>query len=171
MYQPATQVIRFNRVAVMQPFVAYFESIGVPTEKYLSQVGLTPAMLDDPYSPIPTSLAFEFINATCQAESIDDIGLLAGQAASVRMMGKFGKRLLESKTNEPINLYSEFFFTYICCDGRVCNTSCNGIITPLIVGIVRENTRSFNNLIGSFLGSSSIELFFLFSYNNSDMII
>ena len=98
MFQPAKQVIRFARVAVMQPFVAYFESIGVPTEKYLLQVGLTPAMLDDPYSPIPTSLAFEFINATCQAEGIDNIGILAGRASSVQMMDEFGKILLASKT-------------------------------------------------------------------------
>ena len=54
-------------------------------------------MLDDPYNPIPISLAFEFINATCQAEGIEDIGLLAGRAASVQMMDEFGKRLLGSK--------------------------------------------------------------------------
>ena len=97
-FQPAKQVIRFNRVAVMQPFVAYFESIGVPTEKYLLQVGLTPAMLDDPDNPIPTSLSFEFINAACQAEGIEDVGLLAGQVSSVRMMDEFGKILLASKS-------------------------------------------------------------------------
>ena len=97
MFQPSKQVIRFSRVAVMQPFVAYLESIGVPTEKYLLQVGLTSAMLDDPYNPIPTSLVFEFINAACQAEGIDDIGLLAGQATSVKMMDEVGKRLLASK--------------------------------------------------------------------------
>jgi len=98
MFQPAKQVIRFARVAVMQPFVAYLESIGVPTEKYLLQVGLTPAMLDDPDNPIPTSLVFEFLNAACQAEGIDDIGLLAGRASSVQMMDEFGKRLLASET-------------------------------------------------------------------------
>jgi len=97
MFQPAKQVIRFARVAVVQPFVAYLESTGVPTEKYLLQVGLAPAMLDDPYNPIPISLAFEFINAACQAEGIDDIGLLAGRATSVQMMDEFGKKLLASK--------------------------------------------------------------------------
>ena len=96
MFQPAKQVIRFARVAVVQPFVAYFESIGVPTEKYLLQVGLTPAMLDDPYNPIPISLAFDFINAASLAEGIDDIGLLAGRATSLQMMDEFGNRLLRS---------------------------------------------------------------------------
>jgi len=98
MFQPAKQVIRFARVAVVQPFVAYLESIGVPTDKYLLQVGLTQAMLDDPDNPIPTSLVFEFLNAACQAEGIDDIGLLAGRATSLQMMDEFGNRLLTSKS-------------------------------------------------------------------------
>jgi AraC-like DNA-binding protein len=98
MFQPANQVIRFARVAVVQPFVAYLESIGAPTDKYLLQVGLTQAMLDDPDNPIPTSLVFEFLNAACQAEGIDDIGLLAGRATSLQMMDEFGNRLLTSKS-------------------------------------------------------------------------
>ena len=57
--QPANQVIRFARVAVMQPFVAYFESIGVSTEKYLLQVGLTPAMLNNHRGLI--DLIFQFL--------------------------------------------------------------------------------------------------------------
>ncbi|MGB5291231.1 MAG: helix-turn-helix domain-containing protein [Lysobacterales bacterium] len=98
MFQSARQVIRFARVAVVQPFVAYLESIGVPTEKYLLQVGLTKEMLDDPDNPIPTSLVFDFLNAACQAEGIDDIGLLAGWATTLQMMDEFGNRLLTSKS-------------------------------------------------------------------------
>ena len=98
MFQPANQVIRFARVAVVQPFVAYLQGIGVPTEKYLLQVGLTQAMLDDPDNPIPTNLVFDFLNAACQAEGIDDIGLLAGQATTLQMMDEFGNRLLTSKS-------------------------------------------------------------------------
>lgn len=133
MFQPAKHVIRFARVAVVQPFLAYFESIGVPTEKYLLQVGLTPAMLDDPYNPIPTSLAFEFINATCQAEGIDDIGILAGQAASVQMMDEFGKRLLASKSIgdylkkgcrliNTVSSSEHFWLTEDDAEIRVCQT-------------------------------------------------
>ncbi len=98
MFQSARQVIRFARVAVVQPFVAYLESIGVPTEKYLLQVGLTKEMLDDPDNPIPTSLVFDFLNAACQAEGIDDIGLLAGWATTLQMMDEFGNRLLATKS-------------------------------------------------------------------------
>ncbi len=83
---------------MVQPFVAYLQGIGVPTEKYLLQVGLTQAMLDDPDNPIPTSLVFEFLNAACQAEGIDDIGLLAGRATSLQMMDEFGNRLLATKS-------------------------------------------------------------------------
>ncbi len=97
-FQAARQIIRFSRVAVVQPFVAYLESISVPTEKYLLQVGLNPALLEDPDTPIPTSLVFEFFNTACQAEGIEDIGLLVGRVTSLQMMDQFGKRLLASKS-------------------------------------------------------------------------
>lgn len=98
--QAPKRIIRFARAAVVQPFMAYFESHGVQTEKYLLQVGLTPAMLDDPASPIPTTLVFKFFNTVCQAESIDDIGLLTGRVTSLEMMDEFGKRLLLSDSIE-----------------------------------------------------------------------
>jgi len=97
-FQANKQTIRFTRAAVVQPFVTYLENNSVPTEKYLLQVGLTPAMLDDPATPIPTSLVFEFLNTACQAEGIEDIGLLVGRATSLQMMDEFGKRLLASKS-------------------------------------------------------------------------
>jgi len=78
--QANKQIVRFTRVAVMQPFVTYLENNRVPTEKYLLQVGLIPAMLDDPATPLSTSLVFDFLNTACRAESIDDIGLLVGRA-------------------------------------------------------------------------------------------
>jgi hypothetical protein len=96
--QAARPIIRFARVAVVQPFVAHLESIGVATEKYLLQVGLTKEMLDDPGNPIPTTLVFDFLNAASQAEGIDDIGLLAGQATTLQMMDEFGNRLLATES-------------------------------------------------------------------------
>lgn len=101
-FQANKQIIRFTRVAVVQPFVAYLENISVPTKKYLLQVGLYPAMLDDPATPLSTSLVFDFLNTACRAEGIDDIGLLVGRATSLQMMDEFGKRLLAS---ESINDY------------------------------------------------------------------
>jgi AraC-like DNA-binding protein len=96
-FQAAIPIIRFARVAVVKPFVTYLESVSVPTAKYLLQVGLNPAMLEDPATPIPTSLVFEFFNTACKAEDIDDIGLLVGRATSLQMMDEFGKRLLASR--------------------------------------------------------------------------
>ena len=46
----------------------------------------------------PRNLIFQFINAACEGEGIEDVGLLMGQTTSLQTMGEFGQLLLGAKT-------------------------------------------------------------------------
>ncbi len=80
----------------MKPIVAYLENSGVVVDEYLSQAGLPPGSFDNEFSPVPTRIFFDFINAACRDHGIEDWGLLVGQATSLRMMREFGEIMLSA---------------------------------------------------------------------------
>jgi len=91
-------LVPFSHAAMLQPVVAYLDTRGIQTGKYLAQVGLSPGLLESDTTPVPTNLIFRFIHLVCSEEGIEDIGLLVGQSTSVHMLGRFGQRLLSADT-------------------------------------------------------------------------
>lgn len=91
------QTIHFTQAGLMFPIVCYLQERGVPIEKYLREAGITPELIESPTTPFPRNLFFRFMNAACEEEGIEDIGLLVGQTTSLQMMGEFGELLLDAK--------------------------------------------------------------------------
>lgn len=98
MSRAGTGLVPFSRAAMLQPVLAYLESRGVQSGKYLALAGLSPGLLECETAPIPTNIIFRFIRLACSEEGIEDIGLLVGQSTSVHMLGNFGHRLLRADT-------------------------------------------------------------------------
>jgi len=98
MSRAGARLVPFSHAVMLRPLVAYLDSRGIQTGKYLAQAGLSPGLLESDTAAIPTNLIFRFIHLVCSEEGIEDIGLLVGQSTSVHMLGRFGQRLLSADT-------------------------------------------------------------------------
>jgi AraC-like DNA-binding protein len=96
--QPTSQTIHFSQAGLMFPVVSYLQDQGVPIDKYLQEAAIPPDLLENQTAPLPRNLIFRFINAACDGEGIEDIGLLVGRATSLQGMGEVGEILLNAKT-------------------------------------------------------------------------
>lgn len=89
-------VIHFTHAALIQPIIEYLHEQGVPVDEYLHHSGIPTSGAEEPTVLIPRKLLFQFVNEISTAGGIEDIGLQAGQAGSLHMMGEFGRSLLEA---------------------------------------------------------------------------
>lgn len=80
----------------MQPIIDYLIEQSVPVDKYLQQLGIPTRLAGKQTASIPRKFLSQFVNDVCLAEGLEDIGLLAGRAASLHMMGDFGQLLLNT---------------------------------------------------------------------------
>lgn len=92
------QTIHFTQAGLLHPVISYLQDRGVAYEKYLLEAGITPELIENATAPFPRNLFFRFMNAACDGEGIEDIGMLVGHKTSLQMMGEFGEVLLNVKT-------------------------------------------------------------------------
>lgn len=90
--------IPFTRSCAIWPVMDFLDTIGAPTERFLQQAGIPPALLEQPESLVPLHLAYSFFEHAANAEGINDFGLLMAQQASAFDFGIFGQSLREVLT-------------------------------------------------------------------------
>lgn len=78
----SSNTIPLVRAAVVEPFIAAAQQIGVPVEKMLRSVGLPAQMGDDAELLLPELHCWHFAQSVARTEAIPDFGLLAGNAVS-----------------------------------------------------------------------------------------
>lgn len=90
--------IPFTRACAIWPFMDFLDMIGAPTERFLQQANIPPALLEQPESLVPLHLVYSFFECAANAEAINDLGLLAAQQTSAYELGIFGASLREALT-------------------------------------------------------------------------
>jgi len=93
-----TPPIHLSQGAFLMPVTSFFEERGISVESYLQQVGLPPTLAEDEASFFSRKLIFRFVNQICEAEGIEDFGLLVGSATSLQDMGELGEWMLMADT-------------------------------------------------------------------------
>jgi AraC-like DNA-binding protein len=93
-----SSTIHFTQVSTLLPVIQYLQDRGISVEAYLRQAGISPALLEEQTNLLSRKLMFQFINDICEAEGIEDIGLLVGQRTSLQKMGEFGQWMLNAET-------------------------------------------------------------------------
>jgi len=90
--------IPFTRACAIWPALAFLDGIGAPTEQFLQQSGIPPEALEQPESPIPLHLVFQFLDRAARSEGLEDIGLTIGQQSCAFELGAYGKQLRNALT-------------------------------------------------------------------------
>lgn len=90
--------IPFTRACAIWPIMDFLDTIGAPTERFLQQAGIPPALLEQPESLVPLHLVYSFFESAANAEGINNLGLLVAQQASTFDFGLFGESLREALT-------------------------------------------------------------------------
>jgi AraC-like DNA-binding protein len=93
-----SSTIYFSQTSTLMPVIQYLQDRGIPVEASLRQAGIYHAVLEGQANLISRKLLFQFINDICEAEEIEDIGLLVGQGISLQKMGEFGQWMLNAET-------------------------------------------------------------------------
>jgi AraC-like DNA-binding protein len=93
-----SSTIYFTQVSTLMPVIQYLQDRGISVDAYLRQAGISPALLAEQTNLLSRKLIFQFINDICEAEGIEDIGLLVGQGMSLQKMGEFGQWMLNAET-------------------------------------------------------------------------
>jgi len=70
--------IHFVRAWVVTPFVRFLEARGCPVERHLHAAHLSPDLLEDDQTPLPTRPVYAFIERASRAEGIENLGLHVG---------------------------------------------------------------------------------------------
>ena len=90
--------IHFSQASLFLPVILYLQDRGISVEVYLRQSGITSSLLEEQANLLSRRLMFQFINDICEAEGIEDIGLLVGQGISLQKMGEVGRWILNAET-------------------------------------------------------------------------
>ena len=90
--------IPFTRACAIWPIIDFLDAIGAPTERFLQQGDIPPALLEQPETLVPLHLVYSFLEHAANAEGIDNLGLLAAQQTSSYDIGIFGESLREALT-------------------------------------------------------------------------
>jgi AraC-like DNA-binding protein len=61
-FKTQKRILHFSQIAVINPLIAYLESRGVVTAKYLLHAGLVPGWLENGSNPVPKSIVIDSIN-------------------------------------------------------------------------------------------------------------
>ena len=93
-----SSTIYFTQVSTLMPVIQYLQGRGISVDAYLRQAGISPTLLEEQTNLLSRKLMFHFINDVCEAEGIEDIGLLVGQDMSLQKMGEFGQWMLNADT-------------------------------------------------------------------------
>jgi len=75
------------------PFVDFLRGIGAPTERWLAESGIFPALLDEPARPIPLTCMLGFIEHAARAEGAESLGVDVGRRTAAEYLGAYGARL------------------------------------------------------------------------------
>lgn len=90
--------IPFTRACAIWPIMDFLDTIGAPTERFLRQAGIPPALLAHAETLVPLHLVYSFLERAANAEGINNYGLLAAQQTSAYDTGVFGEMLREALT-------------------------------------------------------------------------
>jgi AraC-like DNA-binding protein len=90
--------IGLTRSSIVAPIVGFLERVGAPVERLLVRAGLPPWALTDPEALIPTSGTARLLSQAARTEGIENLGLLAGQEASIETLGVFGRLIRRKST-------------------------------------------------------------------------
>lgn len=93
-----SSTIHFSQASLLMPVIQYLQDRGISVEAHLRQAGISPALLEEHDNLLSRKLIFQFINNICEAEGIEDIGLLVGQGISLQKMGEIGQWMLNAET-------------------------------------------------------------------------
>jgi AraC-like DNA-binding protein len=92
--------IGLTRASILVPIVTYLDGVGAPVAKILARSGLPEWVLSDPETLIPTSGAPRLLTEAARSQGIADVGVQAGEAASIEALGTFGRLIRGARTLE-----------------------------------------------------------------------
>lgn len=90
--------IHFSQASLFLPVILYLQDRGISVEAYLREAGISSVMMEEQSNLLSRRLIFQFINDICEAEGIEDIGLLVGDDLSLQKMGEIGQWMLNAQT-------------------------------------------------------------------------
>jgi hypothetical protein len=92
------ECVGLTRSSIVIPIVGFLDRVGAPVERMLVRAALPPWVLTDPEALIPASGTARLLTQAAKSEGIDNLGLLAGQEASIESLGVFGRLIRRQRT-------------------------------------------------------------------------
>jgi AraC-like DNA-binding protein len=90
--------VHFSQASLLLPVILYLQDRGISVDAYLQEAGISSVLMQEQSNLLSRRLVFQFINDICDAEGIEDIGLLVGQNLSLQKMGEIGQWMLNGQT-------------------------------------------------------------------------
>jgi len=82
------------QTSILRPFTRYLEQLGAPVENGLRKAKLPVISLDNPALYISTAAFWDFAGIMAQREGIENLGILAGEAAGANSLAPTFRQLL-----------------------------------------------------------------------------
>ncbi len=90
--------IALTRACFLTPAVTFLERTGAPARRLLATVGLPEWALRDPEGLLPTSATIRLLDHAARSEGIAGIGIRAGRARGIDVLGVFGRMVSTAPT-------------------------------------------------------------------------
>lgn len=101
------------RAGAVIPFCTFLEAAGVPVERYLAGVRLTPSTLENPDNLVPLRQVLMFLDRAAAREGIENLGLRVGITTEIAELGALGRVVQSSATlSEALARSAEFIKLY-----------------------------------------------------------
>jgi AraC-like DNA-binding protein len=79
------------RASAIVPCVEFLENVGAPVDRLFEDMGLSPRLVSDRETLLPTHKALTFLGAAARFEGLDTLGLVVGLRAPFETLGRFAR--------------------------------------------------------------------------------
>jgi AraC-like DNA-binding protein len=144
----ARMPVPFVRSSSVTPFIAFCDSLGMPTARICRQARLPSSALKRPDSLVSLHSCYRFLDAVIEAEGLPELGFLVAERSSPFQLGRLGEMLRRSET----------LADYLCNGARFVSTHGNAGVRVILAPDNGALRVSFAVLDAPGLGPATVDL-------------